>query len=512
MYVRINKARELAGYAPLPKVENYFTFARGVNELEAIGVPVVEINDIAMMKKHLYEPRFQYKKRENVIGPLHTNFTGIFEHYMNSASRYTNYAPVVAKGRLMLGDWAKTDSTGRKIGSFNLKGTAPNLYGMANEWVDRIAGKGITYNKSFSKALGAIARNTGSAVIAFNPRSAILQPTSLQNTYLEVGGKFLYKGLEEYALKENRQFAMRNSEVLTGRAMDFHLEDLWADGIAKRINKVRSKASEVGSYPLRSLDAMAAQISWLAAYEKAITPAEKGGLGLVGREAFRAADDVVVSTQASAKIGDLARIQTTPIGKLATVFQTFVINNWNYWSRDVFGWKNPNMATADRVKKVSRLVLSSLIVNTLFEDVIGINSPLPAPERVLVDGIREGKSIPETMWAMAKELAESVPIVGGTIKYTTPSRESLPPIGQQMKDAARIFYDVGAAFSNMDLSRVTQYDIEALGKFFGVTGSAEVFKVLRRIKAGMPWYDVILGKEMPKKTAQGPKIVTRIPR
>jgi hypothetical protein len=172
----------------------------------------------------------------------------------------------------------------------------------------------------------------------------------------------------------------------------------------------------------------------------------------------------------------------------------------------VFGWKNPGMANAERVQKVSRLIWSSLIINTLFEDVIGINSPLPAPERVLVEGIRDGKTVPEMLVGVAKELAESVPIIGGTIKYTTASRESLPPVAQQAKDATRLVYDVGEAFSKMDLSKVTKYDLEALGKFFGVPGSSEVFKILRRIKAGMPWYDVILGKEVPKKKSQADKI------
>lgn len=507
MFVRINQARELEGLPPLPKVENYFTFARGVNELDAIGHPVIQEKNPDMLKRHLYEPTFSYKKRENVIAPMNRRFYGIYEHYMNNSARYTNYAPVVAKGRVLLGDWGLKDTQGRDSGSFRLDGTAPNLARMTNEWVDRIAGKHTDAHPAFSKALSAIARNTGSAVIAFNPRSAILQPTSLQNTYIEIGGKWLAKGVEEYAVRDRRQFAMRNSEVLTGRAMDVNLEDLWADGVARIISRGRSKASEVGSYPLRVLDGMAARMSWLGAYERAIAPEAKGGLGLMGKDAIRYADDVVVRTQASAKVGDLARIQTTPIGKMASIFQTFVINNWNYWSKDVMGWKNPEMANADRVKKVTKLILSSLVINTLFEDVIGINSPLPAPERELVKGIREGKSFQETLVNMAKEVSESVPIVGGSIKYTNRYRESLPQGAQQIKDVTRLGADIMESFAKWDLSKMSNQDLQTLSKFFGVPGSAELFKIQKQTKAGMPWYKILLGARTPTK-AEADKIKT----
>jgi hypothetical protein len=502
MFVRINQAREVAGLSPLPKVENYFTFARDVNELEAIGHSVAQEKNPEMLKRHPYEPTFQYKKREGVIAPMNRKFYAIYEHYMNNAARYSNVAPVVAKGRVLLGDWGVKDSIGRESGSFSLGGAAPNLGRMTTEWVDRIAGKHIGADVWFSKVLRSIARNTGAAVISFNPRSAILQPTSLQNTYIEIGGKYLYKGIEGYALKERRQFAMRNSEVLTGRALDVNLEDLWADGVAKVISHGRARLSTIGSYPLKALDAMAAQISWLGGYERAITPELNGGLGLVGRDAIRYADDVVVRTQASAKIGDLARIQTTPLGKMASIFQTFVINNWNYWSKDVMGWKNPEMANVDRVKKITKLVLSSVLINTLFEDVIGINSPLPAPERQLVQGIKEGKTFQEIMVNMAKEISESVPIIGGSIKYTTRTRTSLPQGAQQIQDTARLGADLMESFSKWDLSKTTSQDLQTLSKFMGVPGAAELFKIQRMSKAGMPWWKILVSAPVPTKAEQ----------
>ncbi len=498
MFVRLNEARAIAGKPPLPKVENYFTFARGAENLETMGVNLVEISDPAIIKQHLYEPTFKYKKRENVVGPASLMFYGVFEKYMTSASRYTMMAPVVAKGNVLLGDWTKTDSLGREIGDYNLKSTAPNLYNMTREWVDRIAGKHITTNRAFAKALSALSKNYGAAVIAFNPRSTIIQPTSLHNTYVEVGGKFLAKGIEKYALDEaNRQFAMRTSEVLTGRAMDFHLEDLWADGMAKAINKGRSDLSSVGTYPLRALDAMSAQISWLAAYEKGKAD------GLTGENLIRYADDVVVKTQASAKTGDVARIQTKPLGKLATIFQTFVINNWNYWSKDVFGWKNPEMANKERVKKVARLVFGAVLINTLFEDVIGINSPLPAPEREIVAGIRGGKGIGEIAVNVAKEVAESVPVVGGSIKYTTERRQSAMPVVQQYNDINSLWQAAQRIANTGDITKFKLQDWRVLAKLLGVPGGDVAINMYRKAQAGMSFYEIISGA--PLESNKGKK-------
>lgn len=503
MFVRINKSRELLGMSPLPKVENYFTFARGVTDLSSMGINPVTISDPAMIKRHLYEPTFQYKKRENVIGPMSTKFFGIYEHYMNSASKYSLYSPVVAKGRVLLGDWNMTDSLGRPAGAFNLKETAPNLYNMTSEWVDRIAGKSLKTNNFVSKMLGALARNTGTAVIAFNPRSALIQPTSLANTYVEVGAKNLINGVEEFALKSNRKLAMRESKVLTGRAMDFHLEDLWAEGVSGAINKGKAKASEVGSYPLRLLDAISAKMSWLAGVERGKQ------LGLTGKELYRYADDVVVKTQASAAIGDVARVQTTPIGKLGTIFQTFVINNWNYWSKEVFGWKNPNMATPDRVKKVSRLILSSILINSLFEDVIGINSPLPAPEREIIDGIRKGESVGKIGMNVVKEIGESIPFVGGAIKYTDDKFQSYPPIVQQGVDMSKLWSSIQRAVGKGDIKAFSVRDWEMVAKIIGVPGGAVAGQMYRKAQAGMPWWKILMGAPSRKAEKSYP---TSIPR
>jgi len=407
-------------------------------------------------------------------------------------------APVVAKARVMLGEWPKVDKLGREIGSYSLADNAPNLAKQVNNWSNFIAGKNVTLHPEMAKVLGVISRNSGAAVIAFNFRSAALQWTSLLNTAVEVGYKNLVRGIMDSIPKENRQRAKRESQHLTGRSMDVHIEDMWSLNMAKAINKGRSAAAHIGTFPLRMLDRWMADISWLAAERKGKAD------GLTGYGLRRFNDDVVIKTQASAAAGDLAQIQTTAHGKLMTLFQTYVINNWNYWGRDVFGWKNPEMATADRVRKVSRLLFGAFVINTIFEDVLDMNSPLPAPEREIVKGIREGKGIGEIGLNVGKEIAESIPIIGGAIKYTDDRRQSYPPLVSQVVDTVGILSGVNRIIkNNWDLSKMSQYQWAALAKLFGVPGTAEAQKIMARLKAGVPLAKAIAGTKMPDKNKAG---------
>ncbi len=87
---------------------------------------------------------------------------------------------------------------------------------------------------------------------------------------------------------------------------------------------------------MQTIDYISAEITWLGAYKKAISPKNKGGLGLSREEALTYANDTTVKTQASAQLHDLAPIQRSLEGRFLTTFQTFVINEWNFLSKDVF--------------------------------------------------------------------------------------------------------------------------------------------------------------------------------
>jgi hypothetical protein len=500
-FTRLNKARAVLGLDPIPYVENYHTFMRGVSELEAMGVSPISVNKPEFIR-HMTEPTFKYKKREGIIGPLETDFFPVFKKYAHAANRYINEAYVVAKGRAMLSDttFAPGTELGGKGGkTLRLAEVAPVKAAVLQEWIDRLAGKS-SGNNVWARAARAVKIGIGESVLPFNARSAAIQPTSLLNTAVEIGPRWTEKGIRKYLSDpQARKFALAVSDHLKGRTFDSFLEDYMTGEIMRKVGRVKHAVVSAGTLPLRAGDASVASMSWIGAYEKAIASVEKGGLGLKGKAAQVFADDVVVRTQASGWVGDRAKIQNTALGGLVTTLQTFIINDWNFMAKDVMGWKNPNLKTLDRVKKITGLVLGTVLVNTVFEDGFNLQSPLPAPEREIAKTIRGEQDIRAGISGAARELLEKVPVIGGGLRFSTPKRQYFPSGVQQVTDATKLFTKILA----LDPEKISLYDLEAVAKMFGLPGLGQARKMIDRIKKGQPIPDIIMGgkvKEKPKST------------
>lgn len=497
-FARINEARALLGKDPLPKVENYHTFMRGLKELDSMGFNPITIDDPAVIRMHMSEPTFKYKKRLGVIAPIERDFFAVFRTYMHTADKYINYAPAIAKSRALLVDQKLPDGS-----TFSLGEAQPEKARYLQSWTDRISGKASLVSPEYSKAARWLSRkikqNVGASVISYNVRSFGIQWTSLRNTVAEVGPKFVAKGLKKYASPEARKFALEMSQHLKGRSFDVYLEDLMASDMARFVNKGQSKMAQVGTYPLRALDATTANISWLSAYEKAVAPVENGGLGLSGKKAFTYADDVVVKTQASAWRGDIAPIQAGPVGGLLTMLQTFNINDWNYLTKDVLGIHNSKMSNLQRAKKISTYLIGTLLVNEVFEDVLNIQSPMPAPEREIAKLIRGEQSVGETIVGAGREIAEQIPVIGGAIRYTTPTRTALPSGIQQVSDIFKAGGNISNAIAKGDLSKISRYDLENIAKLLGIPGVGQFSKMFSRIGSGENPYNIIVGGKRDEK-------------
>jgi len=148
------------------------------------------------------------------------------------------------------------------------------------------------------------------------------------------------------------------------------------EGAVGSIAKAREKfnRSWFGMKALKVLDMETATATWIGAYKKAVEVDK-----LPERLAVKYADDTVVKTQASASRYDLSPIQRSAIGKFFTTFQTFVINNWNWLSKEVVGLGNKEISNKTAMKKITRYIIGAMLVNTVYEDLLGVNSPLPAP-------------------------------------------------------------------------------------------------------------------------------------
>ena len=247
-------------------------------------------------------------------------------------------------------------------------------------------------------------------------------------------------------------------------------------------------------FPLQWLDYQTARATWLGAYEMAVKK-----YGWKHKRAVTWADDVIVKTQASAQIGDIAPIQGTPMGKFMTLFQTFVINDYDMLTHDVFGFKNPYMNMAQKQKNIGRYILSTAVINAMYEGVLKIRSPYPAPIWSIKRSVEEGDSFLQATLGIAKELAEVYPVWGGTARWSSPYRIAYPAFMQSaIVDPYQMFERLVAKPS------LTKDQLEWIGKMLGFPGTSQAAKYFRRRKRGQTHAEAMLGvrAEAGKKKTQ----------
>ncbi|GAG97033.1 unnamed protein product, partial [marine sediment metagenome] len=80
----------------------------------------------------------------------------------------------------------------------------------------------------------------------------------------------------------------------------------------------------------------------------------------------------------------------------------------------------------DRVTKIARLVWSTALINALFEGVFKIRSPYPAPEHAIIQALEAGKEPLEIAGGVVREMFEQIPVIGGSIRWTSPYRTAWP--------------------------------------------------------------------------------------
>ena len=396
--------------------------------------------------------------------------------------------------------------------TFDMKQKAPRWSAWLSEWSDTIAGTHKAIPKSsvgkYYRALRGLQRNVAVGVLGWNVRSALIQPTALRLSYIMLGENNTMWGFwKNFTSKQSRKFALAESEVLQGRisnySMDIHVAMAKEAGIGKKFARSRQSFAQASMKPLQLLDFETARASWLGAYhlaEKMFGKASKGGK-ILNRElhkaAVRWADDVVTKTQASAAIWDIAPIQRTPWGKFLTMFQTFVINEFDFLTSDVLHYKNPYINMGNAAGNISRLMLATGVINYFMEGILKIRSPYPAPVTSYIRGTKEKKSALQLIGGMLKEAGETLPVLGSSFRWST-AWKSTAPAGFQVG-----FLDPLQMMNRlMNKPTLTVDQAEWLAKVVGLPGASQAAKFHRRLRRGQDWHEALIGV---REEAKAPK-------
>ena len=472
---RINEVRNSTGRESLVHIDDYFTFMRTMNMLARKGVVTDLLREPAAIIHERYMAykntpfKFARQRRGGMFSPEADVFK-VYGKYISKASDDIHMSPFINKVHQLTNTTLK-DLEGNRIKPISKQ--KPNLARSINEWNKGISGHRFadpilpSWLENFSSFMR---RNLTRAGLGGNVRTMLLQPAAINGTQALIGVKYTIRGFLDNLDPVLRRQAMDKSSVLINRepAIEF----------AEASNFV-GRASFKG---IQYLDLEAARSSWLGAHRFATEV-----LGKRGQDAINYADDIVVRTQASASPGDIAPIQRYESGKALTLFQTFVINNWDLVTKDILGWKRPTKITDPGVyQKALRYFIGAAVVNMIYEDIpefFGVPS-LPAPyPRVIKEGYKaatESGEVDTTLYAMAKELLEPVPIIGGSIRYGS-------QIGGPTVELAD---DILDKFSDAPMQK-SWVEIGATGA--GVPGTAQVGKYIRGQKRGQGEIESILG-------------------
>lgn len=453
-FTELNAARESAGLDLIPKVENYFTFVRLLDDAQKAGLSPLESawKDIRRFIKVSATP-FQFgRKRLGGILPVKTNAVDVFKQYHRSALRHIELSPEIAKQRQLI--------SGNYFDGFDLSVHNPEAYNFLHQWLTNAAGV-PSFPTAADPVLRWLNKNLTFSILSANIRSAAIQPSAIVNTAAEIGPLWAARGVKQLLSPKGRRFALKESNVLLGRQYDVAVDEM----VGAVTGTIKKKVGTAGLSVLRVLDMETAQATWLGAYSRG-----QKVLKMSHRNAVNYADNTVVRTQASASPLERAPIQRSALGQSATLFQTFVINNWGFLTRDVIGIGRRSPFSRETAKKVTTWVAGATILNTIYEDVLGWPSPFPSPLNAFAKQMEYSDDPTAASWRALREMSELMPIVGGAVRYGS------HPFGAQVD----VWGDITANITSGWRSKRSLP--ENLARIAGVPGVAQAAKTIRMLE------------------------------
>jgi hypothetical protein len=441
---------------------------------------------------------------------LETDPFKVLDHYNDMALNYIHHAETLAWVHELVGDFKepfkveKINGLTGKLESKNYKGLKyanPKLYKALQAWKDHLAGVVPDSNipPFWQKAMKALMGNVVVSTMSGNIASYLNQSAATIQANKALGNKFQAQGIYDLIRSAKPgsklwQFMKENSNEMARRfgMFDVTFGEIMRPGALTRkagklgtalrgINKTKKAVGKAGMMPVAIVDYATAAATWFGAYRQGMKILKDS------KRAVQWADDVVIRTQGSGSMSEISPVQRSPLGKFVTTLQTFAISNWNFLAKDVLGYKNPKMTSGDRFSAITRFMIGTTMLNYVFEDVMGVNSPMPNLISAAIDSVKNGDDPHEVALKIVIEATEVVPVLGSVSKFGGP----LGGVVVQQLERALKFGD-------------PMMVAEALARLAGIPGVSQMKKSARQIKQGGSTADVFTGGlYKPKKKSSG---------
>jgi hypothetical protein len=483
---RLQDARVISGLEPFNKRYNYVTFFQDYTALENMGFTPNHIPTALLEKKmaHLTSTPFHHLKSRRDVYALKTDAFDIYKQYATTALKHIHLGPEIAKGRELINNYPKLTKDGK---GWSLQKESPNTYAAITEFYDYMTGVDPNVMKLQpwqKKAISQLTNNVAVSTMGGNFRSTSVQPTSLLNSWIEIGTTHLTRGILDLFTPGNWAEAELMSNHMLSRGFDVSQMSVYKNTILGGAGKALQGAKRVSMKPLSGLDYVTALATWRGAFRKHI--AENRGASKEAAGDY--ADQVVVRTQGSASMIDRAPIQRHIPGRALTVFQTFTLANWSFLKRHVVGIGNAEITTPRGFVRALEWVGGAALINILFENILQTQSPFPAPITAYKEAREKGRGKGEALLQVGLELMQPLPLIGSM-------RFGSTPMGAVLQLANDI------AFKASGRVGPSKSIPELAGKVAGIPGTVQASKTLRAIKKGATPLEALFSTKPPRKRA-----------
>ena len=492
MLDRINVMRKNIGLPQIKGIENYLTFfaeegllTQAMNDFQrgTLGKSIKRafgkgesrfkkvndlVNDSLDSIKYRHDKSvvkatvFRHLKRKGNKGlDIRLDPLEIYMQYASNGIRHIHVSPVLRT----IHEFTRLYEN-PKTGKFtSLKNRNPNLDEFLKFWGNNIAGiPNVTLPRKFERVVSAVNRNLTMAQLYWNFKTALLvQPTAIATAYVELGVGPMVRGIMDMAIE--RSAPVEKSLVLPTRVHDAAWQNTLGMIRFGKVGQALKKVDELGGKPMSAVDYYVAETAWRSAFLKASKTMKE-------QDAINFADDFVTRTQGSGAVGDISPIQANALGKMATLWQTFSINHFNWVTEDVLGYKNSKVSKGEAVARTFRYVSALSIMGYLFEDLLHTTSPAPDPVRAVLESASafgEGE-YEEGALNLMQETGEFLPFGGGFRYGSNPAGPVVDLLGQVSRRA-----------SGDPMARPMW---ESAGKLAGVRGLGQVMKYQRARERG----------------------------
>lgn len=536
---RINEVRKMNGRKPIKEMEDFIAwfaeenFWRDVKELVGGDFnrqgPSLIHDSIETIRHRHSQPaldmgNFNHVTREGLRDgvKLERDPLVIAQRYMSELLPVIHYA----KLNSFIKEAMTKDLTlpnGKKV-NFSDKYTGINQ-GLARElisWSNSLVGKSNSpLPHLVEKQLGRMRRALTNATLVGNLRTTAIQLTALQTSFVERPGRTIQAGFDYMADlgRKKPKFEREKYNSLPDKGsglgvMDTSFSDATSAIGGTKLQKTGVAYRNTLAWAMKQLDYVAREIT-ARAKESELKKAVKEGR-LSEKEMIEQVDSTVVRTQSSGARGEVAPIQRSELGKIMTLWQTFTIGHINWIAKEVLGVKNPEMTPGKTANRVFRYVSTMAILGYVFEDLIGIQAPGPAPIQAVKRAVQGGETdIFKIALMTGRELSELVPF-GSSIKFGSslygPVADFINKDLMGLVSNTDIYnQDVLAKARKGDVKSILKI-LEVSGKLKGVPGTAQIAKTARGLLRDESLMRAMIGRiydENAKGSKTGKKRTSR---